>query len=111
MRVTVITFKTLIQTIHPDIEDAPADHFRVLSRTQWFIAAYTRDVWTRLNSSKAETTGVFGEILKIDSTKKILKKLAGEAKNTATWVTNVRKEYGAILLCVVTSSESNEGLE
>jgi len=67
-------------------------------------------VWARLDACKAEITGVFGEILKIDSAKKVLKKLAGEAKNSTTWVTNVGNEYGAILQCVVTSAESNEGL-
>lgn len=58
----------------------------------------------------AEVTSVFGEILKIDSTNKVLKKLSGDANNSATWVTNMGNEYGAILQCVVTSSESNEGL-
>eukprot|EP00111_Clytia_hemisphaerica_P013235 TCONS_00038870-protein len=75
------------------------------------MAAYVRDVWSRDDASKAQITSVFGDILKIDSTKKILKKLAGEARGTATWVTNVSNEYGGVLQSVLTSTESNYGLQ
>ena len=40
-----------------------------------------------------------------------MRKLAGNARRTATWVTNVSNEYGAILQCVLTSSESNDALQ
>lgn len=86
------------------------EEFKKIPLAQWFLSAYSRDVWSRLDIIKAEISSVFGEILKIDSTKKVLKKLAGAARNTATWVTNVGNEYGGILQCVVTSSESNDGL-
>ncbi|XP_057300249.1 uncharacterized protein LOC130630686 [Hydractinia symbiolongicarpus] len=88
-----------------------ADSFRVLPQSKWFLAAFARDVWSRMDSVKAAITSVFGVVLKIDSTKKILKKLSGEAKGSASWVTNVGNEYGAILQSVVTSSESNESLK
>jgi hypothetical protein len=58
--------------------------FRDLPKAQWFITAYARDVWSRFDICKAEITSVFGESLKIDSTKKVLRKLAGDARNIAT---------------------------
>ena len=101
-------FSSLLLT---SLSYATAESFKMLPQAQWFISAYARDVWSRLDVCRADITSVFGEILKIDSTKKILKKLAGVSRGTATWVTNVGNEYGAILQCVLTSSESNDGLE
>ena len=89
----------------------PFPLFRNLPQSRWFLSAYVRDVWSRLDGVRAQITSVFGDILKFDSTKKILRKLAGEARNTASWVTNVSNEYGAVLQCVLTSSESNEALQ
>ena len=78
---------------------------------KWFLSTYARDVMFRKDTLKGSITSVFGEILKIDSTKKILKKLQGFNKQSASWVTNVGNEYGGILNCVVTCSESNESLK
>ena len=64
---------------------------------------YTRDVWMRLPQLLATATSVC--ILKIDSTKKVVKKLQGAAAGTATWVTNVGNQRGEILMSVVTDSE------
>ncbi|XP_049334953.1 uncharacterized protein LOC111197182 [Astyanax mexicanus] len=41
----------------------------------------------------------------MDSTKKIVKKLAGDTAGTAAWATNVRKEHGQVLTTVLTSHE------
>ncbi|XP_078586042.1 uncharacterized protein LOC144886445 [Branchiostoma floridae x Branchiostoma japonicum] len=49
---------------------------------------------------------VFGKVLKMDSTKKICKKLSGEGK----WCTNVANERGQILMSVLTCEESIEKL-
>ena len=95
---------------NPDTIFDKADKFRVVPSARWFLSCYVRDVWARLDSMKASITSVFGQVLKIDSTKKILKKLSGDAKSSATWVTNVGNEFGSILQSVVTSSESNESL-
>ena len=43
--------------------------------------------------------------MKIDSIKKVVKKLWGTAEGTATWVTNVDNEQGEVLISVVTESE------
>ena len=42
-----------------------------IPKPDWFLAVYLRDVITRLNETKARITSVFGEILKMDSTKKV----------------------------------------
>lgn len=83
--------------------------FKLLQR--WFLAIYVRDVWSRLPSLLAAATSVYGSILKIDSTKKITKKLQGADINTASWATNVGNERGEILQSVLTASESFSSLQ
>ncbi|KAI4794050.1 hypothetical protein KUCAC02_032316, partial [Chaenocephalus aceratus] len=53
---------------------------------------------------KASITSTFGSILKMDSTKKITKKLSGHAKGTALWVT-YGNEVGQIVTSVLTVQE------
>ncbi|KAM6906791.1 uncharacterized protein PEZ65_017941 [Lycodopsis pacificus] len=76
----------------------------------WLLTVYGYDVLTRLDEYKARITSTFGSILKMDSTKKVTKKLAGTASDTAAWVTNVGNEHGQVLISVLTCSESAEGL-
>ena len=71
------------------VEYLDCDPIRDILLSQWFIATYVRDSWSRLDSCKALITFVFRDILKIDSTKKTLSKLAGDSSKSATWVTNV----------------------
>ena len=56
----------------------------------------------------AKLTSIFGSVLKMDSTKKILKKLAGKNKGTAKWVTNVSNENGEVLATVLTQAEGKD---
>lgn len=66
---------------------------------------------SRLDLLKAAATSVYGKILKIDSTKKITKKLQGVEANSANWVTNVGNERGEIVISVLTASESTSSLK
>lgn len=72
---------------------------------EWFLASYVRDVWSRLDTLKASATSIYGTILKIDSTKKITKKLHGKSANSASWCTNVGNERGEVLVSLLTTSE------
>ena len=45
-------------------------------------------------------------MIKIDSTKKICRKLTGAAAGTATWQTNIGNKKGEVLLSVMTDSEA-----
>jgi len=54
---------------------------------------------------------VYGSILKIDSTKKVCKKLQGAAANSASWCTNVGNKNGEVLISVLTESEGLLGLK
>ncbi|XP_046887325.1 uncharacterized protein LOC124474908 [Hypomesus transpacificus] len=72
----------------------------------WLLTVYSMDVLSRLDEVEARVTSVFGSILKMDSTKKVTKKLAGAAANTAAWVTNVDNKHGQVLMSVLTSAES-----
>ncbi|KAM4562525.1 uncharacterized protein PAE49_010963 [Odontesthes bonariensis] len=72
---------------------------------RWMLAVYGRDILCRLDHIKASITSTFGSILKMDSTKKITKKLSGTAKGTALWLTSVSNERGQILISVLSAQE------
>ncbi|XP_041846874.1 uncharacterized protein LOC121643495 [Melanotaenia boesemani] len=57
--------------------------------SRWLLVVYGRDILSRLDHIKARITSTFGSILKLDSTKKITKKLAGTGRGTALWLTSV----------------------
>ncbi|EFX65479.1 hypothetical protein DAPPUDRAFT_333147 [Daphnia pulex] len=63
--------------------------FKTPQTQKWFLAAYVRDVWSRLETLKGSATSIYGSILKIDSTKKITIKLQGTSANSVSWCTNV----------------------
>ncbi|KAG7500103.1 hypothetical protein JOB18_008713 [Solea senegalensis] len=73
----------------------------------WFSCVYVLDAMTRLDNTKARVTSIFGDILKMGSTKKITKKLAGTAADSAAWMTNVGNEYGQVLVSVLTAAEGD----
>ncbi|KAH3738518.1 hypothetical protein DPMN_045153 [Dreissena polymorpha] len=54
-----------------------------LPRHRWFMNIYIQDVFQRLDEIKASITSVSERILKMDSTKKVVKKLAGHPAKTA----------------------------
>ena len=76
-----------------------------LPRAQWLLTVYIRDVLTRIDDVRAKLTSVFGTVLKMDSTKQIVRKLSGAAGGTAQWCSNVSNEYGQVLISVLTCSE------
>lgn len=41
----------------------------------------------------------------MDSTKKVVKKLAGKSSGTAAWATNVANALGQVVVCVLTAIE------
>lgn len=88
-----------------------AEPAKILPTSMWWLSVHTSDVWCRREVLKACITSIFGNILKIDSTKKILKKLSCDAKDSASWVTNVGNEYSAVLQSIVTGLISNENLQ
>ncbi|KAK3720983.1 hypothetical protein QZH41_018540, partial [Actinostola sp. cb2023] len=87
----------------PSIQNFPS--------AKWFLAAYVRDVYSRLPDLLAQATSIYGKILKVDSTKKICKKLQGHSVGSASWVTNVGNEKGQIVQSVLTASEGTPALQ
>ena len=77
----------------------------------WLMSVYARDILIRLPQLLATCTAIFGNVLKIDSTKKVCKKLQGIAAGSASWCTNVGNERGKVLVSVFTQSEGLEGLQ
>ncbi|XP_066289153.1 uncharacterized protein [Branchiostoma lanceolatum] len=72
--------------------------------------AYLMSEAANIEDYRTQIMSVFGKVLKLDSTKKICKKLSGEGKGTAEWCTNVGNERGQILTSVLTCEESVEKL-
>ena len=76
----------------------------------WLMSVYARDILSRLPQLLATCTAIFGNVLKIDSTKKVSKKLQGTAAGSASWCTNISNDRGEVLVSVLTESEGLEGL-
>ena len=76
----------------------------------WLMTVYAQDIFSRVPQLLATCTSIFGDVLKIDSTKKVCKKLRGAAAGSASWCTNVGNEKGEVLVSVLTESEGLEGL-
>ncbi|KAI8493995.1 hypothetical protein Bbelb_283420 [Branchiostoma belcheri] len=79
--------------------------FRPLPLAQWFETAHPGEIMNHQAEMKGVITSTYGRILKLDSTKKITKKLAGDVENSASWMTNVANEKGSVLNSVLTTGE------
>ncbi|XP_041941359.1 uncharacterized protein LOC121704885 [Alosa sapidissima] len=60
---------------------------------------------------RSQILSTFGTVLKMDSTKKVVKKLSGEGKGSAEWFTSIGNELSQIVSFVLTCEESVEKLE
>ncbi|KAK3731260.1 hypothetical protein RRG08_025803 [Elysia crispata] len=90
------------------VKEVPA--YRRVPSARWLLSVYVADYYTRLAELKANITSTFGTVLKMDSTKRVVRKLSGFARGTAAWATNVGNEHGQVLMSVLTASEGR-GLE
>ncbi|XP_038588681.1 uncharacterized protein LOC119913343 isoform X2 [Micropterus salmoides] len=73
--------------------------------SRWLLSVYSRDILSRLDHIKASITSTFGSILKMNSTEKITKKLAGHGRGTALCVTSIGNEVGQVLTSVLSVQE------
>ncbi|KAK0152989.1 hypothetical protein N1851_005364 [Merluccius polli] len=88
----------------------PPPPFRPLPLAQWFETVHSNDILSHVDEMKGVITSTYGRILKMDSTKKITKKLAGVIGDSAAWMTNIGNEFGQVLNSVLTTGEG-AGLE
>ncbi|XP_053724454.1 uncharacterized protein LOC128760806 isoform X1 [Synchiropus splendidus] len=88
-------------------QSQPFPEMHPVPGVSWLIGVYVRDAISRLPETKARITSVFGTILKMVSTKKVTKKLAGAAAGSAAWSTNVGNEHGQVLMSVLTAAEGD----
>ena len=79
------------------------------SMCSWLMSVYTRDILSWLPQLLATCTGVFGKILKINSTMKVCRKLQGATASTS-WYTDVGNERREVLVCILMELEGLEGL-
>ncbi|XP_038137046.1 uncharacterized protein LOC119780874 [Cyprinodon tularosa] len=83
----------------------PPPPFRPLPLAQWFETAHSNDILGHIEEMKGVITSTYGRILKMDSTKKITKKLAGGIEDSAAWMSNIGNEFGQVLNSVLTTGE------
>ncbi|KAK0131748.1 hypothetical protein N1851_033466 [Merluccius polli] len=93
-----------VQWLQHYLEVSPPEPVAVPTN-RWLPTVYGKDLMSRMDHIKASITSTFGSILKMDSTKKMTKKLAGAAKGTALWVSSVSNEVGQVLISVLTAQE------
>ncbi|XP_078571515.1 uncharacterized protein LOC144859103 [Branchiostoma floridae x Branchiostoma japonicum] len=79
--------------------------YRPLPLAQWFEAVHTNEILGHEDEMKAIITSTYGRVLKMDSTKKVTKKLAGDVASSASWMTNISNEAGEVLNSVLTTGE------
>ncbi|EDO38029.1 predicted protein [Nematostella vectensis] len=91
----------------PNYEETPT--FNPPPKYRWLLSVYALDIMNRMDQIKASITSTFGTILKMDSTKKIVK-LSGHSAGTAAWCTNIGNENGHVLMSVLTATEG-QGLQ
>ena len=67
---------------------------------KWFQTAYSQDILTRLDAVKAQITSVFGDILKLDSTKQVINRLIkhltltnGKFRISCNRITQIFEQY------------------
>ncbi|KAI4819903.1 hypothetical protein KUCAC02_027905 [Chaenocephalus aceratus] len=71
----------------------------------WLLSTFVLESFTRIEELKAKVTSTFGSILKIGSTKKVTKKMAGAGAGTALCMSSVGNELGQVLMSVLTAAE------
>ncbi|KAK0139748.1 hypothetical protein N1851_023342 [Merluccius polli] len=71
---------------------------------RWLMQVYSQDVLGRLEEIKASITSLFGRVLKLDSTKKIVKKLAVRAASQHRGPPTLAMRR-AVIMSVLTASE------
>ncbi|KAJ4941723.1 hypothetical protein JOQ06_011598 [Pogonophryne albipinna] len=82
----------------------PPQMVRVPS-SSWLLSTFVLESFTRIEELKAKVTSTFGSILKMGSTKKVTKKLAGAEAGTALCMSSVGNELGQVLMSVLTAAE------
>ena len=75
------------------------------------MSIYLKDVWNRLPELLAKCTSIYSSIVKINSTKKAVKKLQCRAAGSGSWVTDIGNEHGKGLVSVLTDTESISSLQ
>ncbi|KAK3563113.1 hypothetical protein QTP86_016353 [Hemibagrus guttatus] len=73
--------------------------------SKWLLSVYVKDIMRRLDHVKERITSKFGNVLKLDLRRKIIKKLSGHAQGTAQWLSSFGNERGEILISVLTAQE------
>ncbi|XP_030296625.1 uncharacterized protein LOC115595917 [Sparus aurata] len=96
----ILSFVKATGTYTPPLPQSPLPSARVLRRAHMIMEMERMPVY------RAAILSVTGEILCIDGTKKVLKKIYGDGQGTMQYVTSVLNEWGQFLTTVVVAAET-----
>ncbi|KAK7912719.1 hypothetical protein WMY93_012930 [Mugilogobius chulae] len=96
----ILSFLKAAGTYTPPFPQSPLPSARVLRRAHMIMEMEKMPVY------RASILSVTGEILCIDGTRKVLKKIYGDGQGTMQYVTSVLNEWGQFLTTVVVAAES-----
>ncbi|RXN13747.1 hypothetical protein ROHU_009480 [Labeo rohita] len=97
---SILSFVKAAGTYTPPLPRTPLPCARVLRRAHMIMEMERMPVY------RASILSVTGEILCIDGTRKVLKKIYGDGQGTMQYVTSVLNEWGQFLTTVVVAAES-----
>ncbi|XP_077098059.1 uncharacterized protein LOC143749421 [Siphateles boraxobius] len=96
----ILAFAKPAGTYTPPIPQSPLPSARVLRRAHLIMEMEKMPVY------RSEILSMTGEILCIDGTRKVLKKIYGDGQGTMQYLTSVLNEWGQFLTTVVVAAES-----
>ncbi|KAL0153055.1 hypothetical protein M9458_051654 [Cirrhinus mrigala] len=97
---SILSFVKAAGTYTPPLPRTPLPCARVLRRAHMIMEMERMPVY------RTSILSVTGEILCIDGTRKVLKKIYGDGQGTMQYVTSVLNEWGQFLTTVVVAAES-----
>uniref|UniRef100_A0A0F8AU07 C2H2-type domain-containing protein n=1 Tax=Larimichthys crocea TaxID=215358 RepID=A0A0F8AU07_LARCR len=96
----ILSFARAASTYTPPIAPSPLPSVRVLRRAHLIMEIEKMPMY------RHQLLSVTGEILCIDGTRKVLKKIYGDGQGTMQYVTSVLNEWGQFVTTVVVAAES-----
>ncbi|KAK1888878.1 Non-toxic nonhemagglutinin type D [Dissostichus eleginoides] len=80
--------------------------------TAWLLRhAFLLAEANNVQDYRSQSLSTFGTVMKMDSTKKVVKKLSGQGRGSAEWFTSIGNEYSPIVSFVLTCEESAQKLQ
>ncbi|XP_078807431.1 uncharacterized protein LOC144994226 isoform X1 [Oryzias latipes] len=100
----------IVSSLGHTFRPPPPPPSRELASTRLLRHAFLLAEADNVQHYRNQILSTFGTVLKMDSTKKVVKKLSGEAHGSAEWFTSVGNEHSQIVTFVLTCEEFTDKL-